>query len=114
MDIVRFPDPSSHASLEHGDITLRRLQGGEASSADFIVIGHATYPPRARSPREAAPAGRVYVVAEGALVVEQADGVRHALAQGDSVFIPAHEPCAVVNDSATSAALVVMTSPAVK
>jgi quercetin dioxygenase-like cupin family protein len=114
MDIVRFVDPPACTSSKLGDIARRQLQGGEASSADFAQVAYLAFSRRARVPMEAAPIGMVYVVAEGALTVEQADGVKHTLMQGDSVFVPANEARAVVNDSDTPAALIVITPPHAK
>jgi quercetin dioxygenase-like cupin family protein len=111
MDIVKFADSPPYPAPQHDDITLRQLQGGEASSADFALVVHTTFSPQARVPMAAAPVGKVYVVAKGALTIEQADGVRHGLTQGDSVFVPANEARAVVNDSGQSAALIVITPP---
>ena len=108
MDIIKFAYPLAYTAPEHDDIRLRQLQGGEASSADFVLVDYATFSPEARLPLEAAPMGKVYVVAEGALTVEQSDGVRHVLTQGDSVYVPANEARAVVNDSGKSAALIVI------
>lgn len=109
MDIVKFADPPARPAPDGNDIALRQLQGGDASSADFVQIVHATFPPAARLPMAAAPVGKVYVAALGALAIEQADGVRHVLAPGDSAFVAAGEACAVANAGDTPAALVVIT-----
>jgi quercetin dioxygenase-like cupin family protein len=108
MDIVKFADLPAYSPPEHRDIHLRQLQGGDASNADFVLVGHKTFSPKTRVPMEAAPVGNVYVVAEGVLTVEEADGMRHVLTQGDSVFVPANEARAVVNNSDKSAALIVI------
>ena len=51
----------------------------------------------------AGPVGKVYVVTEGTLVIIQADGGRHVLEVGDSVFILPNEARAVANESKTPA-----------
>jgi quercetin dioxygenase-like cupin family protein len=114
MDIVKFEDLSDHTVPEQDDIALRQFQYDEAGSANFVLIGHTTFSPAARLLMEATPVGKIYVVAEGALTVEQADGVRHVLNQGDSTFVPADEACAVVNDSGKSAELIVISPPSDK
>lgn len=108
MDLVRFSDPTIHAATEHGEVTMQRLQGGGGSSADFALIDHATFAPLARLPVEDASIGKVYVVAEGVLTFEQADGTRELLTEGDSLFVPISEPYAVVNQGNESAALIVI------
>ena len=60
---------------------------------------------------EAGLAGKIYVVMEGTITIEQENGTRHSLAPGDSVFIPAGEPRAVLNLSGSVAAMIVVTPP---
>ena len=111
MDIVKFANSPAHTRAEYRDIIQRHLQGGDASRADFVLVGHTTFVPKVRMPMESAPIGKVYVVAQGVLTFEQADGMRHVLTIGDSVFVPANQACAVVNNSDMASALVVI-SPA--
>ncbi len=62
---------------------------------------------------EAGPTGKIYVVTQGTITIEQADGVRHVLLPCDSVFIPAGEARAVLNESGAPAAMIVIVpSPA--
>ena len=114
MNIVKFAGSLTYALPQHDGIIMRQLQGGEASSADFVLVGHATFPPCAGVPMGVALAGMVYVVAIGELTVAQSDDVRHVLTQGDSVFVPANEASAVLNDSGRAAALIVITLPQAK
>ncbi len=109
MEIVRFVDALAYTAANHDEIMARRLQGGEATSADFVLVGHSQFPPGATVPMEAAPIGRIYVVATGAISIDQADGVRHSLQQWDSVYVPPGEARAVVNDSGAPAAIIVIT-----
>ncbi len=60
---------------------------------------------------DTAPIDRIYVVAQGTISVDQADGMRHSLYQWDSVFVPAGEARAVLNESDTLAAIIVITPP---
>ncbi len=111
MDVVKFADAPFYTAPDHQDVTARRLQGGEASTVDFALVGHSTLPPGAVIPMGAGPIGKVYVVTEGAITIEQADGVRHLLQPGDSIFIAAGEARAVLNDSGAPAAMIVVTPP---
>ena len=80
-------------------------------TVDFVLVGHSQFPPGAIVPMDTAPIDRIYVVAEGTISVEQADGKRHRLHRWDSVFVPAGEARAVLNESDTPAAIIVITSP---
>jgi len=62
----------------------------------------------------AGPIGKVYVVTEGTLTIEQSDGVRHVLRVLDSIFIPPGEARAVLNESGAPAAMLVITPAAAK
>lgn len=113
MEIVRFADAPRYTAADHDDIAARRLQGDTATSADFALVGHSHFPPGAAVPMDAAPIGKIYIVVEGMITIEQADGVRHALGRLDSIFVPAGEARAVMNDSDAAAAIIVVTpSPA--
>lgn len=111
MEVVRFVDAPFYTAPDHEQIVARRLQGGEASAADFALVGHSTLSDHAVIPMGAGAIGKVYVVTEGAITVEQADGKRHDLRAGDSIFIPANEARAVRNESGASAAMIVITPP---
>ena len=112
MEVVRFADAPFYTLPDHEDVTARRLQGAEASAADFVTVGHSMFPPGAVVPMGAGPIGKIYVVTEGVLTIEQQDGVRHALVPGDSIFIPAGEARAAMNEGALVAAMIVLTPPA--
>ena len=115
MDIVKVadvptytPPVSVNPSPEH---MPRHIQGGEASSADFVVVNHSTFPPRTRVRMAAAPIGKIYLVLDGAITLEQADGMRHVLLRGDSVFVPADEARALVNEAGVPAVILVIKPP---
>ena len=111
MEVVKFVEAPHYTLPGHDEIVARRLQGGEASSADFAMVGHSSFPPGAVVPMGAGPIGKIYVVTEGVLVMEQSDGSRHSLSVGDSVFIDAEEARAVLNETGVPAAMIVVTPP---
>ena len=111
MEITRFQDAEEYTLSDHEQVTAKRLQGGDATGAGFVLVGHSHFPPGAIVPMGAAPFGRVYVVVEGALTVEQADGVRHRLSMWDSVFVPSGEARAVTNETEAPAVIIVVTPP---
>ena len=111
MEVVKFAKAPFYSAPDHEEVVARRLQGGEASSVDFAMVGHSTFTPGAGVPMDAGPVGKVYVVTEGTLTIEEADGQRHQLNALDSIFVPAGEPRAVLNDSGAPAAMIVVTPP---
>lgn len=112
MDVVRFAEAPFYSAPDHDDVVARRLQGGEASGADFALVGHSTFSPGATVPMGAGPIGKIYVVSDGVLTVELADGAAHLLRAGDSVFIRAGEARAVRNEGQAPASMIVITPPA--
>ena len=112
MQTVKFADAPFYTAPGHEDVVARRLQGAEASTADVATVGHSWLPDRALVPMAAGTFGKVYVVTEGTLVIEQADGVRHVLHALDSIFIAAGEERAVRNESGAPAAMIVITPAA--
>jgi glyoxylate utilization-related uncharacterized protein len=112
MQVVKFNDAPHYTLPNHEQVTARRLQGLDASSADFVVVGFSEFPVGAAVPME--PGGsisKIYVVVSGSLIIEQGDGVRHELNQWDSIFIPPGHARAVMNEGSVAAAMLVMTPP---
>ena len=115
MEVVRFSQAPRYSAPDHDDVVARRLQGGEASSADFVLVGHSTFAPGCGVPMDGgAPIGKIYIVTDGAITFEQADGARHVLGRGDSIYVSPGEARAVINDTAVSGGMIVITPPAEK
>lgn len=111
MEIVTLANAPLYTAPNHEGVTSRRLQGGDASSADFAWVAHSQFPPGVIVPMDVGAIGKIYVVTKGVLIIEQADGVRHRLQQLDSIFIAAGEARSIINDSAEAAAIIVVTPP---
>lgn len=111
MEVTRFVNAPHYTAPNHDDVIARRLQGGEATSADFVVVGHSTFPPGGGVPMDAAPLGKIYIVTDGTITFEQSDGNRHALGQGDSIYVAPGEARAVINDTPEPAGMIVITPP---
>jgi quercetin dioxygenase-like cupin family protein len=111
MEVVRFAEAPIYTAPGHEEILARRLQGGEASTANFVMVGHSSFPDRAIVPMGAGSFDKLYVVTEGAITIEQGDGTRHILNPGDSIFVPAGEARAVLNECGGPAAMIVVTPP---
>jgi quercetin dioxygenase-like cupin family protein len=114
MDIVRFAKAPFYTAPNHEGVTARRLQGGAASSADFVLVGYSEFPPGVSLPMEAAPIGKIYVVSAGTITIGQADGTLHRLALWDSIFVPPNEARSVINETREPAAMIVVTPPPAK
>ena len=115
MDIVRVADVPSYTppisvnpSPQH---MPRHIQGGQASSADFVVVNHSTFPPHTRVGMAVSPIGKIYVVLRGAITLEQANGRRDVLGPGDSVFVPPDEARGLVNETEEPAIILVIKPP---
>ena len=111
MDVVRFADAPSYTAPGHEDVAARRLQGGAASTADFATVGHSSFSDGAVVPMDAGSDGKIYVVTEGSITIEQEDGTRHVLNRWDSIFIAAGESRAVRNESGATSCIIVISPP---
>lgn len=111
MEVVKFVEAPLYNAPDHEDVVARRLQGGEASSTGFALVGHSYFRHGAVVPMSAGDIGKVYVVTGGALTIEQADGVVHVLHPLDSIYIAAGEARAIRNESGAPAAMIVITPP---
>lgn len=111
MQIVRFADAPHYTAPGHEEVLARRLQGGEASSAGFAMVGHSTFPAGSVVPMDTGTFGKIYVVTEGRLTIEQGNGVKHVLDAGDSIYVATGEARAVLNESGEPAEMLVVTPP---
>ena len=114
MEVVKFADAPFYTAPDHEDVIARRLQGGQASTTDFALVGHSYFRDGAVVPMGAGAIGKVYVITEGTLVIEQPDGVRHVLNALDSIFIAPGEARAIRNESGAPATMIVITPPVPK
>lgn len=108
MDVVRFDEAPFYTAPDHDEVIARRLQGGEASSADFVLVGHSTLPPGGGVPMDAAEIGKIYIVTDGQICFDSADGTRHSLSRGDSIYVAPGEARAVINTTGEPAAMLVI------
>jgi quercetin dioxygenase-like cupin family protein len=111
MDVVKFAEAPLYTAPGHEQVVARRLQGGAASAAAFALVGHTSFPSGAVIPMDTGTFGKVYVITEGAVTIEQGNGLRHVMHPGDSIYIAKGEARAVVNESGSPAAMIVITPP---
>lgn len=108
MEITRFAEAQEyHPPLHHG-CTALRLQGFEASSADFAWTGLSHILPGGGADMDAGPLGKIYVVIAGEVTVLLSDGHSETLKALDSCFIPAGEAREVRNNANAVASMIVV------
>ena len=114
MDVTRFAETAEyHPPLHHG-CTALRLQGFEASAADFAWTGLSHILPGGGADMDAGPLGKIYVVTAGEVTVTLGDGSSATLGIMDSCFIPAGEAREVRNKTnAVASMIVIMPYPAI-
>ena len=113
MDVTRIAEAAEyHPPLHHG-CTAHRLQGFEASTADFAWTGLSHILPGGGADMDAGPLGKIYVVTAGEVTVTLGDGSSATLGIMDSCFIPAGEAREVRNKTnAVASMIVIMPYPA--
>jgi len=108
MEVTRFADAAQyHPPLHHG-CTALRLQGHDASKADFAWMGLSHILPGGGASMDAGPCGKIYLVVAGEVTVTLGDGTAATLSQLDSCFIPGGEARAVLNTGNAVASMVVV------
>lgn len=108
MEVTRFEDAKEYHPPLHRGCTALRLQGFEASGADFAWTGLSHILPGGGADMDAGPLGKIYVVTAGEVTITLGDGSSEALGVNDSCFIPAGEAREVRNRSNTVASMIVI------
>ena len=112
MQITRLEEAKRYDAPKHFDMRSLRLQGLDATAADFAWVGLSYFLPGGGAEMDAGALGKIYVVLEGAVTVELGNGATHTLLKLDSCFIPAGEARAIRNDgNVVATMLVVMPTP---
>jgi quercetin dioxygenase-like cupin family protein len=108
MQITRLGDAKRYDAPKHFDMRSLRLQGFEASKADFAWTGLSYFLPGGGAELDTGPIGKIYVVIEGEITITLGDASTHVLGKLDSCFIPAGEARAIRNDGNVIAAMLVV------
>ncbi|MFO1468452.1 MAG: cupin domain-containing protein [Steroidobacteraceae bacterium] len=115
MDVTRFAAAREYQAPLHHGVTALRLQGFDASHADFAWTGLSHILPGGGADMDASPLAKIYVVIEGRVTVRLGSGETVVLEKLDSCFIPGGEAREVRNDSnAVASMIVIMPYPAKK
>jgi mannose-6-phosphate isomerase-like protein (cupin superfamily) len=90
-----------------------RLQGLEASAAQFAWVGLSHFLPQGGAEMDAGALEKIYVVLAGEVTITLGDGTSHTLGALDSCHIPGGEARSIRNEgNAVATMLVVMPPPA--
>ena len=109
MQITRLADAQPYTAPKHFDMRSLRLQGFEATAADFAWTGLSYFLPGGGAEMDVGALGKIYVVLAGQITIELGSGETQVLCSLDSCFIPAGEARAIRNDgNAVATMLVVM------
>jgi len=112
MQITRISEAQRYDAPKHFDMRSLRLQGFNASQADFAWMGLSYFLPGGGAEMDAGPIGKMYVVLDGDVTIELASGETHVLSRLDSCFIAAGEGRAIRNaGNVVATMLVVMPYP---
>ena len=112
MHVTRFADAKEYKPPLHHGCTALRLQGMEASPADFAWAGLSHILPGGGADMDATPLGKIYVVVAGEVTVSLADGTSETLRPLDSCYLAPNEARQVRNNgNAVASMIVVMPNP---
>jgi mannose-6-phosphate isomerase-like protein (cupin superfamily) len=108
---VYFSDAMSYqAAASHHGMVAFRLQGGEASGAETMVVGLSQFLPGGGAERSSSTVERIYIVVDGVMTVST-DNSKVDLGRFDSCVIPAGEMRTLVNNGKYPASMLVLMPP---
>ena len=108
MQITRFAEARRYDAPKHFDMRSLRLQGFDMSASQFAWVGLSQFLPQGGAEMDAGALEKIYVVLEGEVTVQLADGTRHVLKALDSCHIPGGEARAIRNEANTVATMLVV------
>lgn len=108
MQITRLAAAKRYDAPKHFDMRSLRLQGLDASGADFAWVGLSYFLPGGGAEMDAGAAGKIYVVLDGEVTIDLGDAGTHVLGRLDSCFIPAGEARAIRNTGNVVATMLVV------
>lgn len=108
MEITRFNAARRYDAPKHFDMRSLRLQGFDASGAGFAWVGLSHFLPDGGADMDAGPTEKIYVVLDGEITIDLADGGSQTLGPLDSCLIAAGESRAVRNRGNKVASMLVI------
>lgn len=109
MEIRRIEEACAFEAPKHFDMRALRLQGAEASDADFAWVALSHFLPAGGAARDSSPFGKIYVMLEGELVIELADGTNETLRALDSCYLAPGDDRSIRNPGNKVASMLVIT-----
>jgi quercetin dioxygenase-like cupin family protein len=108
VHITKIADAKRYDAPKHFDMRSLRLQGFDVSKTDFAWMGLSYFLPGGGAEMDSGPIGKMYVVLDGEVTIELANGESHVLRKLDSCHIAAGEARAIRNASNTVATMLVV------
>jgi mannose-6-phosphate isomerase-like protein (cupin superfamily) len=112
MHITRFADARRYDAPKHFEMRSLRLQGLEASPAQFAWVGLSHFLPQGGAEMDAGTLEKIYVILSGEVTITLGDGTAHVLGALDSCHIPGGEARAIRNEGNAVATMLVVMPPA--
>ena len=109
MEIKRLAEAMPFEAPKHFDMRALRLQGAEASGADFAWVALSHFLPGGGAAMDGSSFGKIYVMLEGEMVVELADGTRDTLRALDSCYLAPGDTRSLINPGNSIATMIVIT-----
>lgn len=109
MEIKRIDEATAFEAPKHFDMRALRLQGAEASGADFAWVALSHFLPGGGAGMDSSPFGKIYVMLEGELVVELDDGTSETLCPFDSCYLAPGDTRSIANPGNRVASMLVIT-----
>lgn len=109
MEIRRIEDATAFEAPLHFDMRALRLQGADATDADFAWVALSHFLPGGGAGMDASPFGKIYVMLSGQLDVELDDGTRATLRPQDSCYLAPGERRSIANPGHQVATMIVIT-----
>src|ERR1700730_3791750 len=108
MQITRFAQAPRYDAPKHFDMRSLRLQGFDLTASRFAWVGLSHFLPQGGAEMDVGTLEKIYVVLEGEITIELADGSSHVLTAMDSCYIPSGDGRAIRNDTNAVATMLVI------
>lgn len=98
LQVTRFDTAKPYDAKAHFGMAAMRLQGQDISDLKDYWVGFSTFLPGGGVEKAAAPTGKVYVVLEGEITVNTAEGAA-VLGKFDSCYLPPNLERSIINNT---------------
>ncbi len=113
MQVTRIKDARQYEAPGHFGMVALRLQGGDASPAQFAAVGLSHFLPGGGASMNAGATEKIYVVLAGEVTIDIEGGRTERLGPFDSCLLSPGDARAIRNErNEVASMLVLMPSPA--